>query len=326
MGKEIYSDEESSDSEKVKKKKKKKKKKSQSASEDEAKFGFDSDGDEAEDVGKVQAVFTNMKISGPPSGKQGTTDISFDTETPTAAATSAADPFGDFQSSPQNDLFGPPVPATAPAGLFGQSAPAAVQATAAPKPTVAADDDDWLTNISAAPASSQNKGTDFFDTSTKVTAAQQPDFFSADFMKPTNQPERKVDNSMLDFGLASQPAAMKPVGMSAQPAPQPVAQQPVAIEKPKKNDAWGLGDGLVNLTNLSKADNKYAAFDPNSKSTRPNHMLPNLSTAPQQISFTSFNSNMPPNPMMAARGRMPPNQQMLGRAPQPQVGMGMQYG
>merc|ERR1719193_2566063 len=131
---------------------------------------------------------------------------------------------------------------------------------------------------------------------------------------------------MLDFGLASQPAVMKPVGMSVQPVPQPAAQQPVAIEKPKKNDAWGLGDGLVNLTNLSKADNKYAAFDPNSKSTRPNHMLPNLSTAPQQISFTSFNSNMQPNPMMAARGRMPPNQQMLGRGPQPQVGMGMQYG
>eukprot|EP00495_Collosphaeridae_sp_1-RS-2012_P009082 TRINITY_DN9141_c0_g1_i1.p3 TRINITY_DN9141_c0_g1~~TRINITY_DN9141_c0_g1_i1.p3 ORF type:complete len:50 (+),score=1.51 TRINITY_DN9141_c0_g1_i1:447-596(+) len=48
-------------------------------------------------------------------------------------------------------------------------------------------------------------------------------------MKPTNQPERKVDNSMLDFGLASQPAAMNPVGMSAQPVPQPVAQRnPVA--------------------------------------------------------------------------------------------------
>merc|ERR1711920_716462 len=105
--------------------------------------GFDSDGDEAEDIGKVQAVFTNMKISGPPGGKQGTTDISFD-ETPIAATTSAADPFGDFQSSPQNDLFGAPVPAAKPADLFGQSEPAAVQATAAPKPTVAADDD-WLT-------------------------------------------------------------------------------------------------------------------------------------------------------------------------------------
>merc|ERR550517_105702 len=105
---------------------------------------------------------------------------------------------------------------------------------------------------------------------------------------------------------------------------QSPVQPTVAAEKPvKKNDAWGLGDDLVNLTNLNKSANKYAAFDPNSKNNRPRHMLPNLNNAPHKISFTSFNTqNMQPNPMMGAR--MPPNQQMMGRG-QPQMGMGMQY-
>jgi len=135
-----------------------------------------------------------------------------------------------------------------------------------------------------------------------------------------------VDNSgVLDFGFASQPTAMKPVAMAAQPVAKPAAQQPVGVVKPKKNDAWDLGDGLVNLNNLNKSDNKYAAFDPNSKSTRPNHMLPHLNTAPQKISFTSFNAQMHPNQMMGGPGRMHPNQQMMGRAPQPPMNMGMQF-
>jgi len=278
-------------------------------------------------VAQTQGVFTNMKISGPPQGKPGSNEISFDTDIAIPTANSAPDPFGDFQSSTQqNDLFGTAAPATGAGDLFGQPAQAAVQTTAAPKPTVAADDD-WLSSMSAAPAA-QNQGTNFFDTSsaTQVKKAQQPDFFSADFIGTTNQPERKVDNSgVLDFGFASQTSTMKPVAMTVQPVPQPVSQQPVGVEKPKKNDAWGLGDGLVNLSNLNKSDNRYAAFDPNSKSTRPNHMLPNLNTAPQKISFTSFNAHMQPNPMMGGRGRMHPNQQMMGRAPQPQMGMGMQY-
>jgi len=324
---EILSEEdESSDSDKRKKKKKKKKKK-KAATEDDEKFGFDSDGDEAADRPKVQGLFSDLKISGPSQGKSGANEISFDTDNAIPIASSVPDPFGDFQSSPQNDLFGAPVSSTGrTADLFGQPAPVAVQAAAAPKPTVAADDD-WLTSMSAAPAAPQNQGTNFFDTAptSQVNKAQQPDFFSADFIQ-TSQPERKVDNSgVLDFGFASQPQAMKPVPMTAQPVPQPVVPQPVGIEKPKKNDAWGLGDGLVNLTNLNKSDNKYAAFDPNSKNIRPNHMLPSLNTAPQKISFTSFNANTQPNPMMRGRGHMHPNQQMMGRAPQPHMGMGMQY-